>query len=296
VYDQAFALLASHADSLEMGQLLMNQSWVLNRSRQFDDAMSTAHAALAIFQAHGSRADMALVYNNLAVFCEHQGDLDKALEHNLRGLQLFTELNDKRQMANLYLSLGYVHNSRKEFEQALEYFSKSAALMERIGNRYGAGTALMSKGRIYMDTDRLDLAERTLRQSLRIHHELDLKKKIVANELALAKLYLMKQQWPQARQHLAVARAEKAKEAHLRKIAGNMAREVRIFWANAQKLFEWRVRQQLEKKRKEALDRHLNFIVDKTEKYSTLLAESLAESANVSGQVSPVFSHISLLE
>ena len=208
VYDQAFALLASHADSLEMGQLLMNQSWVLNRSRQFDDAMSTAHAALAIFQAHGSRADMALVYNNLAVFCEHQGDLDKALEHNLRGLQLFTELNDKRQMANLYLSLGYVHNSRKEFEQALEYFSKSAALMERIGNRYGAGTALMSKGRIYMDTDRLDLAERTLRQSLRIHHELDLKKKIVANELALAKLYLMKQQWPQARQHLAVARAE----------------------------------------------------------------------------------------
>jgi hypothetical protein len=85
---------------------------------------------------------------------------------------------------------------------------------------------------------------------------------------------------------LAVARAEKAKEAHLRKIASNMAREVRLFWANAQKLFEWRVRQQLEKKRKEALDRHLNFIVDKTEKYSTLLAESLAESANVSGQVS----------
>ena len=85
---------------------------------------------------------------------------------------------------------------------------------------------------------------------------------------------------------LAVARAEKAKEAHLRKIAANMAREVRLFWANAQKLFEWQVRQQLEKKRKEALDQHLNFIVDKTEKYSTLLAESLAESANVSGQVS----------
>ena len=85
---------------------------------------------------------------------------------------------------------------------------------------------------------------------------------------------------------LAVARAEKAKEAHLRKIAANMAREVRLFWANAQKLFEWQVRQQLEKKRKEALDQHLNFIVDKTEKYSTLLSESLAESANVSGQVS----------
>ena len=86
---------------------------------------------------------------------------------------------------------------------------------------------------------------------------------------------------------LGVLRAEKAREANLRKIALNMAREVRIFWGNAQKLFEWRVRQKLEKKRKEALDQHLNFIVDKTEKYSTLLAESLAE--NASGQVSRRF-------
>ena len=62
-----------------------------------------------------------------------------------------------------------------------------------------------------------------------------------------------------------------------------MAREVKGFWANAQKLFEWRVKQKLERKHKEALDQHLQFIVDKTEKYSTLLAESLAESA--SGQV-----------
>ena len=82
---------------------------------------------------------------------------------------------------------------------------------------------------------------------------------------------------------LASIRAEKMREATLRKIAANMSREVKAFWGNAQKLFEWRVRQKLEKKRKEALDQHLQFIVDKTEKYSTLLAESLAETA--SGQV-----------
>ena len=208
VYEQAFVLLADHVNSLEMGQLFMNQSWVLNRSRQFAPAMDKANAALDIFKAHNSRENIALVYNNLAVFCEHQDDLDKALDYNQRSLQLFTELNDKRQMANLYLSMGYVHNSRKEFETALEYFSKSVTLMERIGNRYGAGTALMSKGRIYMDTNRLNLAARELNLSLRIHQELDLKKKIVANELALAKLYLMKQEWANARQHLAVAHGE----------------------------------------------------------------------------------------
>ena len=208
VYEQAFVLLADHVNSLEMGQLFMNQSWVLNRSRQFAPAMEKANAALEIFKAHNSRENIALVYNNLAVFCEHQDDFDKALEYNQLSLQLFTDLNDKRQMANLYLSLGYVYNSRKEFEPALEYFSKSVTLMERIGNRYGAGTALMSKGRIYMDTNRLDLAARELNHSLRIHQDLDLKKKIVANELALTKLHMMKQEWTPARQHLAVAHAE----------------------------------------------------------------------------------------
>ena len=89
---------------------------------------------------------------------------------------------------------------------------------------------------------------------------------------------------------LSALRAEKAREANLRKIAATMAREVKVFWGNAQKLFEWRVKQKLEKKRKEALDQHLNYIVDKTEKYSTLLAESLAE--NVSGQVGTIFQHV----
>jgi len=87
---------------------------------------------------------------------------------------------------------------------------------------------------------------------------------------------------------LAVTRAEKARDANLKKVALFMSREIKNFWGNVEKLFEFRVNCQLEMKRKEALDQHLNFIVDKTEKYSTLLAESLAvsEVGSGSGQVS----------
>jgi len=84
---------------------------------------------------------------------------------------------------------------------------------------------------------------------------------------------------------LAVMRAEKAKEANLRRIALMMSREVKSFWGNVNKLFEYRVKIKLDAKRKEALDQHLNFIVDKTEKYSTLLAESLAENHSVPNSV-----------
>lgn len=43
---------------------------------------------------------------------------------------------------------------------------------------------------------------------------------------------------------------------------------------------EFKQSTKLEEKRKIALDEHLNFIVDQTEKMSTLVAESLMKSAN----------------
>jgi len=84
---------------------------------------------------------------------------------------------------------------------------------------------------------------------------------------------------------MSVLRAEKAREANLRRIASTMSREVKNFWSNVNKLFEYRVKIKLDAKRKEALDQHLNFIVDKTEKYSTLLAESLAENNSMPNSV-----------
>ena len=57
----------------------------------------------------------------------------------------------------------------------------------------------------------------------------------------------------------------------------SIAKEVRNFWGNVEKLFQYSVRTQIDQKRKQALDQHLNFIVDKTEKFSTMLAESMAE-------------------
>lgn len=74
---------------------------------------------------------------------------------------------------------------------------------------------------------------------------------------------------------LAVQRAEKAQEQHLRRIAAFCAREIRNFWNNVEKLVEYKQHTILEEKRKKALDQQLSFIVDQTEKYSQLLAEGM---------------------
>ncbi|XP_053962769.1 helicase domino [Anastrepha ludens] len=76
----------------------------------------------------------------------------------------------------------------------------------------------------------------------------------------------------------AAQKAEKAHEAHLKRIAAFLSKEVKMFWSNVEKLVEYKHHTKLEEKRKKALDQHLSFIVDQTEKFSQQLAEGMNKS------------------
>lgn len=73
----------------------------------------------------------------------------------------------------------------------------------------------------------------------------------------------------------AAQKAEKAHEIQLKKIAAFAAKEIRTFWSNVEKLVEWKRVRRVERARKEALDEQLSYIVDRTERYSRLLAANL---------------------
>lgn len=79
--------------------------------------------------------------------------------------------------------------------------------------------------------------------------------------------------------------AQKEKErreelSRLRKIASTIAKDIRNFWSNVEKLVDYKQQTRLEKKRKQALDMHLNFIVGQTEQYTEWLTEGLKTNNN----------------
>ncbi|XP_054722596.1 helicase domino-like [Uloborus diversus] len=77
-------------------------------------------------------------------------------------------------------------------------------------------------------------------------------------------------------------KAEKEEQLKMRKIASIMAREIKQFWSNIEKLVEYKQQTWLEEKRKKELDVHLNFIVDQTEKYSSWLTQGMNRTFNES--------------
>lgn len=94
---------------------------------------------------------------------------------------------------------------------------------------------------------------------------------------------------------IAAQKAEKAQELHLKRIASFISKEVKIFWSSVEKLVEYKQHTKLEEKRKKALDQHLSFIVDQTEKFSQQLTEGMNKTIepNTSGAPSLNSSRIS---
>eukprot|EP00850_Spirogloea_muscicola_P024352 SM000679S20530 [mRNA] locus=s679:1:1916:- [translate_table: standard] len=71
-------------------------------------------------------------------------------------------------------------------------------------------------------------------------------------------------------------RRQKDEEQRVRRAASGIAREVKRFWAKIEKLVVYKQQLQIEQRKKAALDRHLDFLLGQTERYSSMLAENLA--------------------
>ncbi|XP_015244582.1 PREDICTED: helicase SRCAP isoform X2 [Cyprinodon variegatus] len=75
-------------------------------------------------------------------------------------------------------------------------------------------------------------------------------------------------------------KAKRDEHAKIRRVAASIAKEVRAFWSNVEKVVQFKQQSRLEEKRKKALDLQLDFIVGQTEKYSDLLSKSLARPSD----------------
>lgn len=87
---------------------------------------------------------------------------------------------------------------------------------------------------------------------------------------------------------MAAQKAEKAQEQNLKRIAAFMAKEIKTFWSNVEKVVEFKQTVRLEAKRKKALNEKLNFIVDQTEKYSMQVAEGMNKAAGAASKATSV--------
>lgn len=69
----------------------------------------------------------------------------------------------------------------------------------------------------------------------------------------------------------------KEEEQHIRKVASGIAREVKKFWQKIEKVVNFKQQAKLDEKKKEVMDKHLDFLVGQTEKYFEMIANNLKQ-------------------
>ncbi|XP_078160995.1 SNF2 domain-containing protein / helicase domain-containing protein isoform X3 [Carex rostrata] len=84
----------------------------------------------------------------------------------------------------------------------------------------------------------------------------------------------------------------KEEEQRLRKVALNISKDVKKFWTKIEKLVIYKYQLEAEERKKKAMDKQLNFLLDQTERYSTMLAENLVSNQpSSSNQEEPKAKH-----
>lgn len=98
-------------------------------------------------------------------------------------------------------------------------------------------------------------------------------------KLALAKKIALRASKGMVDQATRGERKVKEEELRMKKVALNISKDVKKFWTKIEKLVLYKHRLELDQKKKKALDKQLEFLLGQTERYSTMLAENLADSS-----------------
>jgi E1A-binding protein p400 len=75
--------------------------------------------------------------------------------------------------------------------------------------------------------------------------------------------------------HSQIEREHKKQEQDLKKIAIRMSKDVKLFWGQVGKLVVYKHEVQIEEIRRQNVEKHMDFMVAQTERYSKMLAEDL---------------------
>ncbi|KAK9794368.1 hypothetical protein WJX73_007998 [Symbiochloris irregularis] len=83
---------------------------------------------------------------------------------------------------------------------------------------------------------------------------------------------------------------EQEEEARTRKRASFIAKEVRKFWGKVERVVAYKRQSLVDSRKKEAMDKHLTFLLGQTQRYSSLLAQRLGNTNTTNASATPAAS------
>jgi tetratricopeptide (TPR) repeat protein len=147
-YDEEIRGRADSLDDRQRATYLFDLSLSHRERGDYEAALRTGYASLALFDAARVEVDMASLQNEVALSHLATGSAVRAEELAASARSTFERLGDQRLLAHVFGTQAQIRAEGGEFEAALELARQSLELAELTGNQVAAVNALLTTARV----------------------------------------------------------------------------------------------------------------------------------------------------
>ncbi|MDB5120666.1 MAG: Tetratricopeptide repeat protein [Sphingobacteriales bacterium] len=165
-----------------------------NRS---DQAIESYLISLSYYKRAKNLAGQAKIYNNIGNLYKDI-DYDKGLNYFGKALHIAEALGLKDLIAGVYLNTGNIYQNKKQYVQALENYNRSKQLFIASNNPIILTQCLQNIGGVYRSLNKLDQAEKYLKEAIGLARKHHLNYAISSANLVLTSVYISQKDFVKA--------------------------------------------------------------------------------------------------
>ena len=166
------SVLEKNIDKKNNSLALSNIGYLLLKTGNYEEALSSFEQCLAIDQEIGDRKGEGATLNNISQVYYARQDHNTALSYLQKSLDIRQEIRDLQGIGNTLSNVAIAIYDLGDYNNALRYLEKSLAIQQETGDRQGEGTTLNNIGQIYHVREDYATALPFLEQSLAIKIEI----------------------------------------------------------------------------------------------------------------------------
>jgi transcriptional regulator with XRE-family HTH domain len=136
--------LADTLDDRRRAAFLFDLAYSYTESGDFEAAIRTGYASLALYSASNTTTEIAKVENEMALAHLGSGNLSRATKSAVSAQARFTELGDDRQLAHVFETQAQIALAKKDWAGALSLSEKSIELAAKTHNLDAEAAALLT--------------------------------------------------------------------------------------------------------------------------------------------------------
>lgn len=141
--------LVDELDDRRRAHYLFDLAYVYTETGDYEAAIRTGHASLALFKAVETSFDFARLEYELALAHLHTGNIARAQEMASDSVARFLALGDDRQLAHALDSRAQIEIALGEYDKALETADETLRLATATDNPYANADAKLTMARAY---------------------------------------------------------------------------------------------------------------------------------------------------